>query len=241
VFGHASNSADEPCSHLEIGLRAYIDHLAIVAPDLAVGARYVEEALGVAPQQGGAHPRMGTHNLLLRLGPTMYLEIIAIDPSAPAPGRARWFSLDTLAADATPRLATWAARTTDIVAAARACGPDVGPVEAMSRNALTWRITIPADGSMPHEGAAPTLIEWQTEVHPAAAMMDKGCTLAALEIFHPDPPSIRSWLGAIGFEGDVNIRALADARAPYLVAHIDTPSGRRTLSGQSPPSENAST
>ena len=37
---------------------------------------------GVAPQPGGKHVAMGTHNALLRLGERVYLEIIAIDPEA---------------------------------------------------------------------------------------------------------------------------------------------------------------
>lgn len=49
---------------------------------------------------------MGTHNLMLRLGDSSYLEIIAINPAAPAPGRPRWFALDRLAGDGSPRLAT---------------------------------------------------------------------------------------------------------------------------------------
>ncbi|WP_393939598.1 VOC family protein [Piscinibacter sakaiensis] len=60
---------------------------------------------GCAPEGGGAHPHMGTHNRLLRLGDHCYLEVIAIDPAAPPPARARWFGLDRLAPDAAPRLA----------------------------------------------------------------------------------------------------------------------------------------
>jgi hypothetical protein len=37
---------------------------------------------------------MGTHNRLLKLGAGRFLEVIAIDPEAPAPGRRRWFDLD---------------------------------------------------------------------------------------------------------------------------------------------------
>jgi hypothetical protein len=39
---------------------------------------------------------MGTHNRLLKLGEGFYLELIAIDPQAPPPGRPRWFGLDRL-------------------------------------------------------------------------------------------------------------------------------------------------
>jgi len=46
----------------------FIDHITVTAPNLEAGAQFVRESLGVAPQTGGEHPRMGTHNLLLRLG-----------------------------------------------------------------------------------------------------------------------------------------------------------------------------
>jgi hypothetical protein len=73
-----------------------IDHVTVTAPTLAGGAEFVRKALGVAPQAGGEHPRMGTHNLLLKLGDSMFLEVIAPNPNAPAPARPRWFALDTI-------------------------------------------------------------------------------------------------------------------------------------------------
>ena len=71
-----------------------IDHLVIGAADLASGARHVENLLGVPLSPGGRHGHMGTHNRLLKLGPTSYLEVIAVDPEAAPPGRPRWFGLD---------------------------------------------------------------------------------------------------------------------------------------------------
>ena len=37
---------------------------------------------------------MSTHNHLMRLGNSAFLEVISIDPDAPAPARTRWFDLD---------------------------------------------------------------------------------------------------------------------------------------------------
>src|SRR5690606_8176826 len=97
--------------------------------------------LGVSLQAGGQHPRMGTHNKLLRLGDDVYLEVIAADPAAPAPQRPRWFELDQMTPGSRPRLGTWVIRTDDIVAARAACSWDTGPIESMTRGALAWRIT----------------------------------------------------------------------------------------------------
>lgn len=71
-----------------------IDHITITAPSLAAGAEFVSQTLGVLPQVGGEHPRMGTHNLLLRLGDALFLEVISPNPLVPAPARPRWFALD---------------------------------------------------------------------------------------------------------------------------------------------------
>src|SRR5258708_14883513 len=106
-----------------------LDHIVIVAPTLAAGAQYVRNELGVEPQQGGSHPRMGTHNLLLSLGESTYLEIIAADPAAPKPSRPRWFALDALSPDSPPRLAAWVVRTQNIHAASACCPSEVGTAE----------------------------------------------------------------------------------------------------------------
>ncbi len=161
---------------------ARLDHITLTAPTLEAGADYVRRQLGVEPQPGGEHPHMGTHNRLLRLGEAMFLEVIAVNPAAPAPNRPRWFALDHLAADATPRVAAWVAACEDIDAAVAAAAPlALGNIEAMTRGQASWRITIPADGSLPLQGVAPSLIQWTVTAHPASRLEDRGCTLVALE------------------------------------------------------------
>ena len=199
-----------------------IDHLVITAPTLELGADFVGRILGVPLQPGGAHPRMGTHNRLLRLGPATYLEVIAADPTAPAPGRPRWFGLDRLASDAEPRLATWVVRTADIEAVRAGVPEPLGPAEAMTRGALSWRLTVPPDGAMPLDGLVPALIQWDSPDHPAGALPDRGCALERLEARHPDPDRLRAALAAMGLGSGIQV---SSGPVPALVAHIRTPAG----------------
>lgn len=210
--------------------RCFIDHLVVTAPTLEAGAAWLREALGVSPQGGGKHPRMGTHNLLLRLGDTVYLEVIAPDPAAPAPPRPRWFALDILEPDAAPTVAAWVARTSDIHAAVAASSEPLGSIESMTRDMLRWLITITPDGALLLDGIAPALIEWQTDTHPAAKLEDQGLSLTGLELFHPEPARISRLLESLDLEGPVSVSPVSSDSRPRLVAHINTPVGIRLLS-----------
>ena len=204
-------------------MRCEIDHLVVTAPSLQSGADHVRAVVGVAPGPGGAHPRMGTHNLLLRLGESAFLEVIAPDPAAPPPGRPRWFGLDEAQA---PRLAAWVARTDDL----RACPDEVlaecGAIETMTRGTREWLITIPADGRLPLGGALPMLIEWQQpRASAGVGLPAAGCALAALGLRHPEPERIEALLARMGLEGGVAVQA----GEPGLWADIATPAGLRRL------------
>jgi len=207
-------------------MRCGIDHLVVAAATLEAGAAWVERRLGVAPGAGGAHPRMGTHNRLLKLGESAFLEVIAPDPAAPRPDRPRWFGLDEMAAPHAPQLAAWVARTDDLRAFPDDLLAVLGPIETMTRGAREWLITIPADGRPPLGGALPMLIEWQSPRAPAGARLpEAGCALAALGLRHPEPASVEAWLRRAGFAD----RVALEAGAPGLWADIVTPGGPRRL------------
>ncbi len=185
----------------------------------------MQQALGVAMQTGGEHPRMGTHNLLLRLGSDMFLEVIAPNPQASAPARPRWFGLDTLGPHSAPALTNWVARTPDIAASLAATThihEALGPAEPMSRGALDWLITFPEDGSLPLGGAAPALIEWHTDAPPATRLPDQGLALQQLVLHHPEPQRVQRLLAALNFHGPVAVQM---REHPGLTAHITTPHG----------------
>ena len=181
------------------------DHLVIGAANLAQGVDWAERQLGVALPPGGSHPRMGTHNHLTALGLDSFLEVIAVDPDAPPPGRPRWFALDDPAQRARlarrPALLSWVARCDDMevsLAGARAAGIDIGRAVEMTRGDLAWRISIRDDGALPDGGTLPALIRWRDGPHPAGRMTDLGLRLEALELRHPEPAQLRARLRAIG-------------------------------------------
>lgn len=212
----------------------FIDHITVTAPNLEAGAQFVRESLGVAPQAGGEHPRMGTHNLLLRLGSSTYLEVIAPNPEVPKPNRPRWFALDELQSDTPPSLSAWVVRTEDIYSTVNTCSESIGKIEPMNRGQLNWLITVPEDGSLPLGGIAPALIQWQTEQHPAEKLHNYGLSLLKLEVFFPKHSQISALLESINYQGPVSLSSLPHGCAPYLKAHIKTPSGVRQLVALNP-------
>lgn len=195
----------------------HLDHLAVVAADLDTGCAWLEDRLGVSLQPGGRHPVFGTHNRLLGMG-DIYLEVIAPDPEA-TPRRARWFGLDH--APPEPRLGNWLCRVDDIAAALARSPSGAGAPVALTRDALTWQIAVPDDGSLPLGAAWPTFLQWGAGVrHPAESLPDSGCRLDQLEIRHPDADAIDAAL------------SLGDRRVVFrgggpsgLSARISTPSG----------------
>lgn len=213
-------------------MSAHLDHLVVAAATLAEGAEWCEAVLGVTPGPGGQHPLMGTHNRLFDISsaafPQAFFEILAIDPAAPPPGRARWFGLDMLDLAGGPRLLTWVARSSDIDAqgqALHAAGLDIGPVIAASRDTpqgrLAWRLSVPDDGQLLAGGALPTLIDWGRTPHPTASMPASGVTLQALTLRGLAPAAIQAL--------DGHGVAHATGAGPALSATLDTPRGRVTL------------
>ena len=213
--------------------RCEIDHIIVTAPSLEIGGAHVHECLGVYPQKGGEHPRMGTHNLLLSLGKSAYLEVIAINPAAPKPAAPRWFGLDEMAANAPARLHTWVARTTDLAAIVRASAEPMHPIVPMSRGALNWLITSPdtssKDGDATHGGLTPTLIEWQTDAHPASTLPDAGLVLMQLEFFTVDTSRTERQMKSLGLGAGWSANAVKAGEPPRLRAQIQTTQGMRVL------------
>lgn len=208
-----------------------LDHLTIIAPSLAAGADHVRDQLGIDMRAGGRHPQMGTHNLLLRLGGEVFLEVIAMDPTAQRPDRPRWFGLDN--ADAVRiawmdgrRLRGWVAQTNDLDATLAKHGPLLGQKEYISRGDQSWFFSVPVDGSLPADGIAPSAIDRGERGSSASSMPDLGAHLLSFQIEHPEPDRVRDLYASLGIVNPPEIKRGAQF---HYRAVVDTPTGTKEL------------
>lgn len=198
-----------------------LDHIAVTAPSLAEGVAHVEAALGVRmPETIGQHALMGTHNRLLGLGPSDYLEVIAVDPAAPAPSRPRWFQLDRVSTP--PRLTNWVLRVGKLDEALARL-PAAGRALDLARGDFRWRMAVPDDGVLPYDDCFPALLQWIGGLKPSDRLAESGCRLTRLEIAHPAADKIAAHLRL----RDVRIAFCTGPAA--LRATINTPNGARVL------------
>ncbi|WP_299848517.1 VOC family protein [uncultured Roseovarius sp.] len=199
-----------------------LDHLAIAAENLEDGRAHVEDALKVKLQPGGQHAHFGTHNLLLDLDDGLYLEVIAIDPEAPAPGYPRWFDLDRFLGP--PKLTNWICRTNALAEALQSF-PQSGSPVALVRGDLRWQMAVPEDGILPFGGMFPALIEWQGDAHPVQRLQASGCHLDRLVVSHPEISQLSADLTPLLSEE----RVVYEVGEVGLRAEIVTPDGIRVL------------
>ena len=226
-----------------------VDHLVVLASDLAIGVAWCERTLGISPQTGGEHPLMGTHNRIVNVSspahPRAYLEIIAINSEATSTrpmGARRWFDMDNPAlqqqvAQQGPQLIHWVVSLPGVTAshaALSALGVEPGPILTASRptpqGLLQWQITVRDDGLRLMEGCLPTLIQWGS-MHPCDHLPASGVQLQVLALQHPQAATLQAACAAIGVAPSV---AITSGDTPRLTAQFTTPQGPVTLSSSVP-------
>jgi len=161
----------------------------------------------------------------MRLGEACFLEIIAIDPAAPAPQWPRWFNLDQRG-DAPARLEHWLLGTSDLDATIAEAGELGGRALPQTRGALSWRIAVQPEGSLPLGGGFPGFLQWPDGPHPAMHMADLGCRFVELTIEHPRAELISGFLD--GRLRDYRVRVI-ESGVEHLHATIMTPTGTHVL------------
>lgn len=208
-----------------------LDHITVIAPTLSEGVSHVRDCLGLAVPFGARHDYMGTHNHRLQLGGSVYLEIVAWDPDGIAPGRARWFGLDDQEQVRSDwgegrRLRGWVAGTEDMASLLGAHPALFGDEVPLPPADPSFAFAIPEDGSLPLDGAAPSIIDRRGAPESLAAIPDLGARLRSFTLEHPDPTAVETLY-----------RALAIDHPPMIVqgpkvryrAEIETPTGLKEL------------
>lgn len=208
-----------------------LDHLTVIAPTLAEGAAHVRACLDLDVPFGQRHLYMGTHNHLLQLGDGVYLEIVARDPDGCDPGRSRWFGLDDERQirrdwDAGRRLRGWVARTDDIDAVLKGREAIFGRKVGLPMDAPAFDFAIPDDGSLPLDGAAPSLIDRRGKKRSMASIADLGARLRGFLLAHPDPQTIGTLLKELGVDRPPLVSPGSELR---YRAEIETAGGVRVL------------
>ena len=177
-------------------MNSRIDHIVVAASNLISGTNIIETKLSTKFSPGGEHQIMGTHNNLLKLQSDIYLEVIANNQNADKPSRQRWFSLDESSIrdkiKHSPRALCWVLEVDDIENTVKKCGYNPGEILQLSRDDLTWKVTIPFDGKLLDNGVLPVLIEWPSDQHPSKKLNNSNVSLNKLSLFHPEPNKINN-------------------------------------------------
>ena len=177
-------------------MNSRIDHIVIGAANLISGTNILETKLSTKFSPGGEHQFMGTHNKLLKLQSDIYLEIIANNPNVNKPSRPRWFSLDETRTKEkiknSPKVLCWVLGVDDIEDTVKRCGYNPGEILQLSRDELTWKVTVPSNGKLVENGVLPVLIEWPSNQHPSKKLNNSKVSINKISLFHPEPHKIKS-------------------------------------------------
>lgn len=181
---------------------SFLDHLVIGVPDLAVANNWALHHFGQSVVYGGQHKGFGTHNALLGIGTSTYLEFLAPDPQQTPPASDYWMNVDQIEA---PQLIRWAARSHQIhedAAKAAAADWELGAIVPGNRqrsdgSSLHWQLSDPNQNSS--QGILPFLIDWRDSPHPAKDLPQVG-RLLSLTLAHPEAGRIQQQLASIGID-----------------------------------------
>jgi hypothetical protein len=208
-----------------------LDHLTVVAPTLIEGVSHARDCLDLDVPFGTRHDYMGTHNHRLQLGGSVYLEIVALDPEGTGPGRPRWFGLNDQEKvrsdwDQGRRLRGWVASTDGIASVVSTHGALFGHKVSLPTLNPTFDFTIPEDGSLPLDGAAPSIIDHRGKPTPMASIPDLGARLRLLTLEHPSAAAIKALYHELLV--DCPPVVIEGPKVRYR-ARIETPTGPKEL------------
>jgi Glyoxalase-like domain len=216
-------------------MHVQVDHLVVACHSLDQGSAWCRETLGAEPVTGARHALMGTHSRRLKVSsPTqadVFLELLALDPDAAPPQRARWFGLDDAALQTSlqvsPRLIGWGGRSPQIdmhrwglMTVGLQPGTLVKLESETPAGLVRSQVLLRDDGALQLGGALPVLVQWSGAL-PATLLPECGVGLRQLAVRALPPRAV----DVMRLRGVTPL----DAAEPVLRATLDTPLGERVL------------
>ena len=205
-----------------------LDHIIILIGSLEPFRKEFEADTGVTLTVGGAHPGLGTANLLASIGDRAYMEFMAPDPALDEPhglgGR--------LTAEGEPRIGGFAARTQDMpatvaeldAAGLTAAGPTAGSRTTPDGSLLSWTTLFAAGHA--HGDHLPFFIDWGATPHPSTTSA-QGLKLLSFQAVHPEPDGLAELYRRLG----IPVTVVAGAVAGFQLRLL-SPRGERTFASE---------
>ena len=205
-----------------------LDHIIILIGSLEPFRKEFEADTGVTLTVGGAHPGLGTANLLASIGDGVYMEFMAPDPSLDEP---RGLGA-RLGAEGEPRIGGFAARTLDMpatvtavdAAGMSAAGPTAGSRTTPDGSLLAWTTLFAAGHA--YGDHLPFFIDWGATPHPSTTAA-QGLELLSFQAVHPEPGGLAEIYRRLG----IPVTVVAGA-PPGWHMRILTPDGERTFASE---------
>ena len=163
-----------------------LDHIVFAASTLEEGTSFIENKLQVKLSGIGYHKDMGTHNRVVKINQSVYLEVISIDPNSVTTRSERWFNLDC------PKLQSKLRKLPQVIGYVvenddKEILKYYEPFFKASRGEYKWQFSMPSTkinnlvNQSYKNGIMPSLINWESK-KPIKKMKDNHLDLQKLEI-----------------------------------------------------------
>ena len=207
-----------------------LDHIVIAHPNLDLAMEEFADLTGCVPKYGGPHIGGGTHNALVSLGESVYIELISPDPAqVRSDSHSKSINLgQRLTSFSGSKLLAWAIRSNQLEQMAGGyCGLETAKPFDMSRqqpdgDRLHWRLMNLLNHDL--KGFAPFYIDWLDCPHPTTTNPVAG-EFTSLKISHPNQNLGALAADTIGVQfasGPPNFELhFSTARGPITLQHTD--------------------
>ena len=163
-----------------------LDHIVFAASTLEEGTSFIENKLQIKLGDIGYHIDMGTHNRVVKISESVYLEVISIDPNSVTTKYQRWFNLDC------PKLQSQLKKSPQVIGyVIESDNKNIlkyyEPFFKASRGEYEWKFSMPSTKSNNlvdqsyQKGIMPSLINWVSG-KPINNMKNNHLDLQKLEI-----------------------------------------------------------